>query len=344
MSSVMVMLTPLLVLVAAAPVEVVARSGVAEVAAMKMLARAFPGATIIDGTGLYLYLFDSTGLMGQLFDDFTAAPHEDWPAPLAATWHEAMAFCKDQAGPLPWKTTFPSAMACGKRLSLYLWERFAAHHGAHGVTVLSTMEIKEEKRVRVSGQTWRPSESTVFSAEELVTAADVKVALERVVTALVGRVGVARPRAVIGEFFTKTPAGVDPLANDAVVTGPVPKVRTCETMPASLSFSEDSVLAKSVTGRWRSSITGSGAETSCSLTMSRRDETDTLVGPLQLTTAMMRCAGVTVSAEAANSPIMRRSRADVISAGLVKELAEQWCRAASPEPKGKSSPVRFPRQ
>lgn len=318
------MLTPMMLLLAAAPVEVVAAPRDSGGMMLNALTKALPGATVVNGTELYEYLFGVGLMLGQDFDGFTAAPRKDWPAPLAATWRDGLAHCNAIAGPPPWKSTRPAAMACGSRLSTFLWQRFAQHHGARNVTVVWTTAVGGKKSVRVSGETWRPGEAMAIAVEEFVSEADLKPALDRVVKALVERTGTTQPREVIDELVSKQ-SGVDPFAGEPVVDAAVPGLKSCAALPASLTVAPESVLAKSLGQRWASSVKGAGAAQKCELSLSQHDE-ESMMGPMTVTAATVKCGDVTGAAEAAKAPAAKTSQVDRLSAGLVKSLVQRWCR------------------
>ncbi|MFO0598357.1 MAG: hypothetical protein U0228_23835 [Myxococcaceae bacterium] len=305
------------VALAAAPLTLVGTKGDDHGAVLASLKKA--GAGVVDGVGVYQYLFDPPGVLPlQDFEGFTAKPLGGWPVTLNKAWSAGLTACANLVGPPPWKDTLATAVSCGNRLSLHLWQRFAAASKATQVLEVDVVKLKETE-AEVRGRLWVIGQPRQRSLTQKVAPEAVGGAVLEVVTELLGNGGTEGPRAeveMLGPAVADSWVGKEPSSAAAV------KLKTsCAALPAKLEVEGGGALGKSLVARW-SPEGASGAALKCSLTFNEQTE-QTEVGALRVITNTLTCGKTVVAVQLAN---IAPKPMDGLSEKLSQALAARLCR------------------
>lgn len=315
------MLLVLSAVLAAAPVHVVAVHGEQRQKALARLS-AVPGVTTIDASALHEYLLRPVGLLPmQDFEGFHAAPVKEWPVALESTWTKNVAHCRDLVGEPPWKE-LGAAMSCANRLSVFLWQQFAAHQNAARVFEVDVTIDDRKGKARVSGSTWVPSSRDQLALDEGGTLAQLEQTMEKVVGDLIEKKGAASARNVVPELASSFLG--DPFAREAKVSDAVTFKKTCAALPGKLSVTPPGSLADSIVARWQPEG-AKGPAAQCKLTFSEHTE-EGVGAPVVVVGTLLTCSSTIVSAEVAKSPLLKRSAVDLVSEKLVLGLATKLCK------------------
>lgn len=316
------MLFLLTTFLAAAPVNVIAVHGPQS---EKILAKlsALPGVTVIDASALHEYLLRPTGMLPmQDFEGFRAAPIKEWPAALEETWKKNVAHCHDLAGDPPFKE-LGAVMSCANRLSVFLWQQFAAQQKAARVFELDVTIDERKGKARVAGSVWEPSSRDQLFLDEGGTLAQLDQTMEKVINALVQKKGSTQARNVVAELASALMG--DPFAKDEKISTPVTFAKTCAAMPTQLTVTPAGPLAASIVARWKPE--GARAQSQpCTLNFNEHTEDNGVAGPLAVVSTLLTCSSTIVSAEVARSPYLKRSAVDLVSEKLVQGLATKLCK------------------
>ena len=311
----------LVAVLAAAPVNVVAVHGPQSEKALARL-KAMPGVTVVDASALHEYLLRPTGMLPmQDFEGFSAPPVKDWPRELEDTWKKNVAHCHDLAGDPPWRE-MGAAMACANRLSVFLWQQFAAQQKAARVFEVDVSVDERRSKARVSGSVWEPSSRDQLALDEGGTLAQLDQTMEKVLTALIEKKGSTSARNVVPELASSFLG--DPFAREAKVTSAVTFAKTCAALPAQLTVTPAGPLADSIVARWKPEG-AKGPSQPCKLSFSEHSE-ESMGGPIIVVGTLLTCSSTIVSAEVAKSPFLKRSAADLVSEKLVLGLATKLCK------------------
>jgi hypothetical protein len=316
------MLTALLVVLSAAPVEVlVVLPASARPAALKV---APEGRTFVDGSALYEHLLAPTGMFGfQDFEAFTEAPVAGWPVALKDVWTGGLAYCLDVSGPPPWRQTLPGGRCCGRRLGFYLWDRYLTSLPATDVFILQTSVTKSD------GVVVRGTRSTPEGVDQLVVSQSGPVGTEdrvvgKVFAKLLANDGSRETRTVVNRLFVAEPG--DPWRQQSPPV-PLELKQRCDRLPAGLKFKAPSPTSQALQERWAAAAKGAGPELECSLQFSSHEELpdEAMLMPLTVVTSVLRCGEVTVSHELARSSLVK-APIDAVTGGLAQSLAARLCR------------------
>lgn len=309
---------------AAAPVHVIAVHGPKTEATLARLMATSSAA--LDASELHEYLLrpPATVLM-QDFDGFSAAPLPQWPTAAAEVWTQGMAYCRAVAGPPPWPPSGQStAMACGTRLSTYLWQQFASLQKASRVFEVDVVIDERRGKVEVRGSVWEPRSRDVLYFEEYGPVAKQDALLEQIVSALIAKQGKPKARNVVSELASAKLG--DPFAGQAVATTAIELKKSCAALPKSLMFAQKSILADSLAARWKPAD-AKGDALPCTLNYNEHTES----GGSQVNTVMttlMTCSANVVTVELARDAgaTQNRTLVDVVSERLVQNLATKLCK------------------
>lgn len=316
------MLVILAAVLTAAPIHIVAVHGPHRAAALEKL-NAVPGVTTIDASSLHEYLLRTEGLLPmQDFSGFSAAPVKDWPAAAADLWTQGVAYCHTLVGPPPWTAVMGSALTCANRLSVYLWQQYAAQQKATRVFEVDVNLDERKGKARVRGAVWAPGSRDQLVVEEAGTLAQVDQTIERVLAALLAKKGALSARNVISELVSA--ALGDPFSGQVKVTSPVVFKKTCAAMPARITVTPGGVLAESLAARWNPAGAAASAM-ACTLTHSEHTEAG-LGEVMTVLTTLLTCSSTIVSAELAKNPRGGRSLVDLVSERLLQGLATRLCK------------------
>ena len=305
---------------AAAPIHLIAVHGPQSADALSRL-NALPNVTTLDASALHEYLLRTEGLMPmQDFDGFTAAPVKEWPAASADIWNKGLAHCLKLVGPPPWGSNMGSALACANRLSVYLWQQYAALQKAARVFEVDVSVDERRGNARVRGSVWEPNSRDQLFLDEGGKLANLPKTMDLVLSALIQKKGATQARNVVGELES---AGLgDPFSGSAKVTTPVTFPKTCAKLPASITVTPPGAIADSLMARWTpAGATGPVAD--CKLTFSEHTES-TAMGPMAIVTTLLTCSSTIVASELAKTAAAR-APVDVISERLVQGLATKLC-------------------
>lgn len=306
---------------AAAPVHVIAVHGPQSEKALAKLT-ALPNVTVVDASALHEYLLRPAALLPmQDFEGFTMPPIPGWPHELDDTWKKAVAACHELAGDPPWRE-LGTAMACANRLSVFLWQQFAAQQKAARVFEIDVSVDERKSKARVSGTTWAPSSRDQVALDEGGTLAQLDQTTERVLTALIDKKGATSARNIVPELASSFLG--DPFSRDTRVSSPVTFKKTCPALPAQLTVTPAGPLADSIVARWKPEG-AKGPSLPCKLSFSEHSE-EGMAGPLVVVGTLLTCSSTIVSAEVAKSPLLERSGADLVSEKLVLGLATKLCK------------------
>ena len=310
------------ILAGAAPIHIIAVHGPQSAGALKKL-NAVPGATAIDASALHEYLLRTEGLLPmQDFDGFSAAPIKSWPPEAADIWKQGVAHCQTLLGPPPWPTTFGSALACANRLSVYLWQQYAAQQKAARVFEVDVSIDERKGKVNVRGSVWEPSSRDQLFLDETAPVAQLEQIVERVVAALIARQGKPQARNVISQLASALLG--DPFVGQEKATTPVIFKKTCAAMPTKLVITPAGILADSLIARW-TPMGATAAPLVCTLTFN--EHTESGQGEVMtIMTTLLTCSSNIVTVELAKSVPGRRSTVDLVSERLVQGLATKLCK------------------
>ena len=143
-------------LLAAAPIHVIAVHGPHSEDVLKRL-NAMPGVTIVDATALHTYLLRTDGLLPmQDFEGFSAAPVKEWAPASAESWKKGVTHCRTMVGEPPFKE-LGAALTCANRLSVYLWQQYAAQLNAARVFEIDVSIDERKGQVNIRGGVWEPT-------------------------------------------------------------------------------------------------------------------------------------------------------------------------------------------
>ena len=317
----MLLLTAL-VLAASTPVHVIAVHGPKTETALAKLMGTSAGA--LNATELHSYLLRPTSMMSmQDFEGFTAAPIAQWPADSAELWKQSVAHCSSIVGSPPWPPSkLPSAMACGTRLSTYLWQQFASLQKAARVFELDVTVDDRRGKVEVRGSVWEPSSRDVLSFDEFGPVAQQDALIEQVVSSLIAKKGKPQARNVVSELASAVIG--DPFAGQAVANSAVELPKTCAAMPKSISFTQKGILADSLVARWKPAE-AKGEPLACTLNFNEHTESG-MGGVMTVMTTLLTCSANVVTVELARSAAGKRSLVDLVSEKLVQNLATKICK------------------
>lgn len=308
-------------LLAATPVHVIAVHGPQREQALARLTAL--NVTTIDASALHEYLLRPTGLLPmQDFEGFTAAPIKGWPPELDVTWKKNLAHCHDLAGDPPFKE-LGAAMACANRLSVFLWQQFAAQQKATRVFELDVSVDERRSRARVGGSVWEPSSRDQLFFDEGGTLAQLDQTMEKVLKALIEKKGVTQARNVVSELASSFLG--DPFAKDAKITTAISFPKTCAALPTQLTVTPAGPLADSIVARWKPGGARGSAQ-ACTLSFSEHTEDSEVAGPVVVVGTLLTCSSTIVSAEVAKSPFLKRTGVDLVSEKLVSGLAMKLCK------------------
>lgn len=284
--------------------------------------RAQPDRTVVDASELYGHLIGSdNGLLDfQDFNAFQEAPVADWPASLKAVWVDSVAYCRDIAGPSPWKATLPGARCCARRLGRYLWQRYLAEQ--HAVRVF-VFDFRAESQTTITATL-----SGLDDADELMVTRTVPQARAETVSTellkelLAGR-GVKQARLRVPVLFT--PLEADPWRAVGQATPPPKPSPTCAQAPSKLTVSTQGALANALSTRW-TVAKGEGAALTCTLRFSVHQELEALSGlDPTVVSSVLTCGERTLTQE-----LLKAAPGDStarVADGLVSALAAEMCRA-----------------
>ena len=310
------------VVLAAAPVNVIAVHGPKSEQALARLS-AQQNVTIVDASALHEYLLRPTGLLPmQDFERFTAAPFKGWPTELETTWKKNVAHCHDLVGEPPWKEV-GTAMACANRLSVFLWQQFAAQQKAARVFEVDVSTDERRSKARVAGSVWEPNSRDQLFFDEGGTLAELDQTTGKVLAALIAKKGITQARNVVSELASSFLG--DPFAKETKITTAVTFPKTCPALPAQLTVTPAGPLADSIVGRWKPEGARGPAQ-ACTLSFSEHTEDGAGMGPLLIVGTLLTCSSTIVSAEVAKSPFLKRTSADLVSEKLVQGLATKLCK------------------
>lgn len=310
------MMVPLVVVLAALPVDLVAVEGEQGVALTTLRTELAGSSQVVDISSLYRYLVLDTGMFDmQDFTHFTAAPIGGWPPELGKEWREGLETCRALAGPPPWKSP-ATAWGCSHRLSTYLLGRLAHHHHARAIYVVRVSPPGAPPTV--FGEVFGPDDETETTRiADLPTTgrADVIRALTR---ALITREGTAKARTVVNVLAQK-PA-IDVFTGSAELGEALP-LKGCDRAPSALVVTPDSVLARTLVRRWAASNgKGTSPPATCTLELSLHIE-DTFGTKLDVANAVLSCGGVSASSQLA------RTKQEIAkhSERLLTRVTERFC-------------------
>lgn len=317
-------------LLAAAPVHAVGLDVPNPAVALEALS--LPGGRALDLSAPYRYLLRPAGLLPlQDFEGFSAAPLASWPPALAPQWNHGVAHCRDTVGRPPWKgAALASAAACGQRLSQYLWQRLAAHHGAARVFELTASPDPTRKRTLLHGLAWAPATGEQLELRAVVPDAEGPAGLDAAVKRLAEQLlrdelagaGERKPRTVVS---TMGEAGsADPFTAAEAVTTPLKVSRSCAATSVTLAFKSPGVVARSLVARWPAPPGGAPA-LDCGLAFAEHTEDlGPPLGPSLVVTATLTCGPHRVVAETSKTNPVRKPVA-VLTEGLAQGLAAKLC-------------------
>ncbi len=319
----MVMLSAAVIL-AAAPVHVVAVHGRTSDAALATKALAVANASTIDASSLHEYLLRPAGVLPmQDFGAFSAGPVQGWPPSADKVWSTSVAYCLTVAGPPPWKgAALVPSVACANRLSEFLWQRYVAEVKAARVFVVDISVDETKNQARVTGVTWEPSAGDELVIEEQGAVGEVKTTIERVMQALVENRGLRKPRTVVSSFGMSAATKVDPFTGAAKVTTPITLKTSCAALPSRLTVTPEGPLGASFAARW-APAGATGPALACVLRFSEFQETGP-IGPMTVVTVMATCGKTSFVVEGAKDR-MREAPVDIISKKLAQGLAAKLC-------------------
>lgn len=310
-------------LLAAAPIHVISIHSPKSSPALENL-KTLSGVTTIDATALHTYLLRTEGMFPmQDFEGFTAAPISEWAAPASAeTWKQGVAHCLSVVGPPPWKEGIGATLACANRLSVYLWQQFAAQQKATRVFEIDVFIDERKGNATVRAAVWEPNSRDQLYFDQLGKLTDLDKIVERVVSDLLAKKGKSQARNVISELASALVG--DPFTGQAAATTPIAYKKTCAAMPTSLSFTPKGILADSLVARWKPEG-AKAAPMDCTLTFN--EHTEAGVGEVMtLMTTLMTCSSNIVSAEFAKTPAPKRALVDLVSERLLQGLATKLCK------------------
>lgn len=311
----------LIAVLAAAPVDVLV---VLPSSAHEAVSRATPkGRTFVDASALYEHLLAPVGMLDfQDFAAFTEPPIAGWPSELQEPWTTGTTYCREIAGPAPWRQSLPGGRCCGRRLGLYLWDRYLASVKANEVFIVRTFPQNDTVGVRGTRSTREGLDELVVEKEG--PAADQAKLIAEVVAKLFAKEGTRAKRTVVQRLFVPEPG--DPWTQ---ASAPVPfeLKKRCDQLPARLTFKSQSATSKALQARWEAASKGAAADLECSLQFSSHDELPEEMMPMPMTvvTTVLRCGDVVVSNELARSSLVK-APLDAVSAGLAQSLAARLCR------------------
>ena len=317
--------SPVVMVLAAAPVHLVAVHGPGATLALQQLS-AVPGVTTIDASSVHEYLLRPDALMGaQDFHAFSAAPITGWPPALAEVWTKGLAQCRALSGAPPWKTTMSTAIACANRLAPYLWQQYVAQqHPARVFEIDLELDVRKNQ-ASARGINWEPAADDQVVAAATGPVEDSENLAARVVGDLIAEEGLRKPRKAVADF---APADVpDPFSASPTVSTPIDFKKTCAAMPARLSVTPAGVTAESIAARWAPpGMTGPAR--ACTLSFSSHVESGASLGmtsPTTIVTAVLTCGPHTVATEVAPELMFPRSPVEMVSDRLPQALVAKFC-------------------
>jgi hypothetical protein len=315
---------PVVMVLAAAPVHVIAVHGPGAPGALRQLS-AIGGVTSIDASSLHEYLLRPMSMLGmQDFDAFTAAPVQGWPPALGEVWTQGLAHCRALSGAPPWKDTIGAAVACANRLSVYLWQQYVAQQHAARVFEIDLEVNSKKNESSARGISWEPAAGDQLVAAASGTAGEAEKLTTRVVAELIENKGLRKARTVIAELAPATAA--DPFSSSPKVSDPVVFKKTCAAMPAHLTVTPAGVTAESIAARW-APAGATGPAQPCTLAFSTHVEGgDSMLGAMTIVTAALSCGPNTVATEVAQTGLAKSTPVAVISERLTQALAAKFCR------------------
>ncbi|MFT3841238.1 MAG: hypothetical protein QM723_29880 [Myxococcaceae bacterium] len=299
-------LTPLLLVLNAAPVHVWAFHGAAPATSPDQLLKKYdPDVTLIDASPLY-EVFNGAKSQFQDFSGFTAAAPAAWPKELTAVWNDAMKHCRDEAGPPPWKgaQALTVASSCSEQITSYLWQKYFERVKAERVIF-----IKADPKLLIAS-TFEPSEEVEHFIRLEGDSKDVGARLEEALGELKKPAQLQRQARVVVTELSGRVVG-DPFKGEKLATAAV-KAKKCDALPLSLAVSPNSTLSTALQDRWGNSTRGRGPGGSCTLELKLRGS---------LYDASLTCGSVTVKTDAP-----KKGGGDVLTEKLITGLAAQYCR------------------
>lgn len=316
------MLPILMVVLAGAPVHVITIEGEAPSVVLPKLAD--PQFQQVNGSKVRAYLNRSRDLIdAQLFSQFNAGPIDGWPEQLNDAWKKSLEHCRSIVGPAPLKQVdVPNAMACGGRISEYLWQRWLADAGATLVTEVRVLDLKEE--FIAIGYTYEPGGTTELELIERGAPKTKGATLERFFEGLKKKAGTPKPRELMAELEPKTQ--FDPWAREAPFTGPLQLTKSCAALPKKLTFTTSGPLERSLAARWApADATGPAMECTVAFSERKDDLGGTFGGANSFTVVMsaLRCGDVKVGTERAT---IAANSMEALSTKLAQSLSARMCR------------------